>query len=496
MNFRRKLFFAVLFPTLLVVGGAVYLVYRAATDNLLEQLQMRLQVNAQVAAHLLGTPSTALYRQNKPARPVSAQAVKALHTITELDTDIAHAYVMQRVGNGAVFVIDNNPDLQRRHHPGDAFEGDTAALLRGFQTPTADTLPSSTQDGDFLSGYAPIPGYQGKYLVGVAMRKQTLAQSQTTLYLGLAICVLGTLIFSAALALLVSWRLARRLERLAIDCRALTEAGLGQRPSVPVANHFDEIRQLEEDFSVLRTQLITTTEERRAAHLKVEQAFLDVDAQVSLRTRKLRDANSSLLGDLEALQKLNLRLDLDARTDSLTTLLNRRGLLAALDETIGDGKPHALLLLDIDHFKRVNDECGHDEGDRLLRCLAQKITQVLAGEGPDTGPLNLCCRWGGEEFAVLLSDTRLGDALYIAERLRAAIAELPAPPCLSGMPHLSVSIGVADAGGSTHHAADHTEHPTDAPRQPFDVLFRRADEALYQAKETGRNRVVYFSMGG
>ena len=162
-----------------------------------------------------------------------------------------------------------------------------------------------------------------------------------------------------------------------------------------------------------------------------------------------------------------------ALTDGLTGLYNRRYLLphlAALLETgKGASRRLSLLLLDIDHFKRVNDRFGHAAGDEVLIEFAQRLLRGIRG-------IDLAARLGGEEFVVVLIDTRLDEALVIADRLRAAIAEEPfAIPdrAASLTVTVTVSIGVAEA------------RREDSPAN----LLRRADAALYRAKRLGRDRV-------
>ena len=127
----------------------------------------------------------------------------------------------------------------------------------------------------------------------------------------------------------------------------------------------------------------------------------------------------------------------------------------------------SVLMLDVDHFKRINDTYGHAGGDSALKFCAQQISARLRA-------IDTCSRLGGEEFAVLLPGTDLGGARVIAERLRASLEA--ATMELDGQPlRMTVSIGAAQL------------RPTDADA---DAALRRADAALYRAKSEGRNRVV------
>ena len=162
-----------------------------------------------------------------------------------------------------------------------------------------------------------------------------------------------------------------------------------------------------------------------------------------------------------------------AVTDALTGLHNRRYMAGQLDPLVAHanrgGAPAAVLVLDIDHFKRINDTFGHDAGDEVLTEFAVRLaTNVRA--------VDLPCRFGGEEFVVVMPDTRVADASVIADRIRAQVAGT-AFSVMGGRESLSVTISIGVAATTGDH--DST-----------DALLKRADEALYEAKQTGRNRVI------
>jgi diguanylate cyclase (GGDEF)-like protein len=168
--------------------------------------------------------------------------------------------------------------------------------------------------------------------------------------------------------------------------------------------------------------------------------------------------------------RLNSELLRMANVDALTGVHNRRSLErqahAALATARREGRPLSVLLLDADHFKRINDDYGHAAGDAALRALAGTLTAHVP-EGAVVG------RFGGEEFLVLLPQVDAGAAYLVAERIRTDVHGSP----LSFSEHrlsLSISGGVAELA------------PTDAD---FDALARRADQALYRAKRDGRNRI-------
>jgi diguanylate cyclase (GGDEF)-like protein len=166
----------------------------------------------------------------------------------------------------------------------------------------------------------------------------------------------------------------------------------------------------------------------------------------------------------------------EAKTDPLTGLLNRRGLLDAYPRELASarrsGRPLSLLVLDLDHFKRVNDTHGHDGGDLALQSVVETTKGLIRDQ-------DWPARVGGEEFAVLLPNTNLTGAREVAEKIRAGIAARPLFLDGQAVP-LTVSIGVAQA-----------DRETEGGPEDFDALFVRADRRLYRAKAEGRNRVVW-----
>lgn len=196
-------------------------------------------------------------------------------------------------------------------------------------------------------------------------------------------------------------------------------------------------------------------------------AVLTELAHATLREITLRQALVRLAEEMHKVGVLNERLSELAHTDALTGLYNRR----AYDQELArewrrvqrNGAALSVLLIDADHFKSINDQHGHAVGDRVLQALAALI-QRSARE------IDVAARIGGEEFAVLLSDTGATSALNVAERIRSQIAQSDTMTVTG----VTVSIGVATLAAEESAAS----------------LQHRADQALYMAKSQGRNRVV------
>lgn len=169
--------------------------------------------------------------------------------------------------------------------------------------------------------------------------------------------------------------------------------------------------------------------------------------------------------------ELETRLRHNCDTDELTGLYNRRRLMQALNEHFADFQrsaiPCSLLLFDIDHFKHINDDYGHQQGDQALQLAATLCRQQLR-------PADICARLGGDEFVVLMGNTPPDLAMAVAERVRIQLAK--------GLnAQLSLGQGGSISGGLTAFGSGDSCSET---------VLKRADDALYEAKRTGRNRIV------
>jgi len=270
------------------------------------------------------------------------------------------------------------------------------------------------------------------------------------------------------------------------DERALTLSGLGEWPRA--------LRAREQQLALVR-RLAEQAKSQQTSRLRVEfdsarkeQENRELNAENLLRSQALASAQAIqhlqltalALGTvaLLALVALGLRQRSHAQrmrtlamTDELTRLPNRRHLQmlaeAQLAAAQDGGTPLAVLALDIDHFKRINDQHGHDAGDQVLRRVAAAAQAVLRRN-------DVLGRTGGEEFVALLPGASAEVAMEVAERMRAAVAALQMDEIAPGL-RASISLGVSPC-----QAGERALHP----------VLKRADAALYRAKAAGRNMVV------
>lgn len=170
------------------------------------------------------------------------------------------------------------------------------------------------------------------------------------------------------------------------------------------------------------------------------------------------------------LETLNLRLDELSRHDTLTGLSNRRDMMEKLAllkaRADRDGTPLAMLMIDMDHFKAINDKRGHDLGDRVLQSVARVLAKRIRGQ-------DLLARWGGEEFLIALADTDHDGALKAAEQFRRAVEKEGSSGSSPDTP-VTITVGVARY----------------EPGEDLQSLITRADDRLYVGKRAGRNRVA------
>ncbi len=223
-----------------------------------------------------------------------------------------------------------------------------------------------------------------------------------------------------------------------------------------------------QQFRLLDRRLI-----RRIKALEAEMAKTDLDHNLLSKHPEVDEIDAmrnELALLLSRLTTQNVELERLATTDSLTGLANRRRLFDCLEQEVYRAQRYgtalSLVMFDIDHFKRINDSWGHATGDWVLCRIARETHQLLR-------KTDQAGRSGGEEFVVLLPETDLSEALLLAQRLRQRISDTAITPEHDAPMPMTVSVGVAAL----------------APDETGEELIHRADQALYRAKQNGRNRV-------
>jgi len=268
--------------------------------------------------------------------------------------------------------------------------------------------------------------------------------------------LLFTLLVAASIYFQMHRNLVRPVARLTEVAEEFARGNLAARSALAGR---DEIGKLGDTFNEMAE--------------RIEQHSKGLEHEVKKATAELIAANERLSGMATELSEANRRLEDLATVDAMTGLRNFRYFQAFLDRevrrSLRTGSPISLLMIDVDHFKSYNDAYGHPAGDDVLRQVAKMLKSRLRG-------IDLPARYGGEEFAVVLLDTPKDRAIGVAEELRATIEHTPIPN-EETQPggKLTISVGVATSPSDSRSVED---------------LVKCADEALYEAKRGGRNRVA------
>lgn len=284
----------------------------------------------------------------------------------------------------------------------------------------------------------------------------------TTIFAGL-----GLLAGIGLVGWLISSTLVERLKRLRSVVQAIAHGQVDARLSVEGR---DEIADVSKATNSMVDTLVGLLEETRHQHDELAKG------------EELKCLHQALQQEHEALNEANRRLEALATIDPLTSLPNHRTIMARIEDELAlyksTSQTCAILFLDIDRFKRINDTWGHRAGDEILREVGKRLVNTVRRE-------DFVGRYGGEEFAIVLINIGLEEAVQVAERLRAALAQ---DPCLweageAGEQPI-VSIPVTGSFG----VSVYPQHGTTR-----EALIEAADSAMYQAKRRGRNQVCVAS---
>jgi diguanylate cyclase (GGDEF)-like protein len=362
----------------------------------------------------------------------------------------AHWSWVTRIVESAAFSHKNSaPDIEALiiDHDGKVLYPEA---LMGQQLATNDAKSPGWSVGDgYLTSMVTVPTPSSTALTwSIAVRQPLETALQPARLLLYKLLILG--VFAAVVFGLVAYYLAlylsRPIEQLARSAKQVQNNQPGAHFSLQ--HPVQEIAQLGQSIDAMTRSLLGKERE-------LQEANASLEATVAQRTADLMQANAELLSL--------------ATHDALTGVYNRR----RFDEKITEysllsrrtGRPFALLLIDADYFKRINDTHGHAVGDEVLKQLAQLIQTSLR-------TTDFVARYGGEEFAVLLPEIAQPDTPeVVAEKIRAAVAD--AEFATVGQVTVSIGVGLADPADNS---------PT--------ALIKRADQQLYQAKAAGRNQVA------
>ncbi|GGJ08605.1 sensor domain-containing diguanylate cyclase [Paenibacillus hunanensis] len=319
------------------------------------------------------------------------------------------------------YVVDNEGNIL--YHP-------VAKRIGRHLTQNDNPIIGELQDGrsgnqlvlnlehkEMLAGYAAIPGIRWGIIFQTPVYNTTIFSAQ--LIKSMLFYLVPVIILMLMIIYQLSLRLSRPLEELADYAHSIAGESKGSfRPEQNMWNY--------------------------EAH-ELHYAIMTLEQQTREKERKLQQ---------------------EAHYDALTGVLNRRALRAIMQNWIDNSYPFAIIMLDIDYFKKINDTYGHTMGDEMLRRVATLIEEQIQ-------PADLCFRYGGEEFVILLFEADLMMTMKTAEQIRKVAEQSPTP---YGEP-VTVSLGMTLYDGD---------------ESSMEALLEQADSALYDAKKTGRNRMIVY----
>jgi diguanylate cyclase (GGDEF)-like protein len=469
LTIQSKLFLSHFAAIILISGSVGTYFYQSAIDNLTQALRSRLLNSAALISRGLSIQNLDQIRSVEDInKPVYQKGIVALRAFVQANPDIAFIYVMRKKGERPVFVLDS--DMDDPAMPGEVYEQEVPALMEGFLRPSVDREITQDRWGSFLSGYSPLDAGRGDYLVGIDMKADEvegkLKEIRLAGLLSLTLSLILAMIFSRFLSLNFTRRIVGvtdRLGRIAPD-----------QSVKAVASQGDELSQLSDAFDQMSLRLQQSCQEIEQNQSALRKAHDELERRVDERTAELLKANQQLQAEITERRHMEQRLEELSRTDYLTGILNRRAITRMLEEVQArvstNAQSFCTILLDLDHFKEINDQYGHAVGDQALRHTVERLRHSIRER-------DLLGRWGGEEFLIVTPQTSLEEAEGLAERLCRNLAG-------SRVSTDGVSVGITGSFGVTRYV----------PGEDLDTCLKRTDDALYAAKRQGRNRIIVLSL--
>jgi diguanylate cyclase (GGDEF)-like protein len=465
ISVRTKLFLSHILIVAFIAGTAGTYFYLSAAESLMDGLKERLQASAGLISQTLDAEALRHIRtEEDTASPEYAATLDQLRALKRMNPDIAFIYVMRLEAEKVFFVIDSD-ETNAQALPGKKYAHVLPSLRRGFTSMIVDDEIVTDEWGSFLSGYAPIKNAKGQFLVGIDMRADQVREKYGALRISGAVSLFAAVVLAFILARILANRFMMPIRVSISRCSSIAEGRYDEQLDIQTN---DELDRLIEAINKMSSSLSLSQRTTQAAVDSLRRAKDELEIRVRQRTSDLSEVNNKLSQEVAERLVAQKALQEAATIDPLTRLFNRRVVQERLDLEVArntrQNTPFTLIIVDLDHFKMINDTHGHDAGDSILVETGVRMKGIIRGQ--DT-----LARWGGEEFMILLPDTDTAGGLEVAEKVRARIADTTY--YFAGKEiRVTASFGVAQYKGDLVGA------------------IAAADQALYQAKNLGRNRVA------
>lgn len=459
LSIGRRLFYTHLLVALLAALGLGTYMHWAAESELRESLRSRLFDNARLAGQAINADGLeSVQSVADSVRPEFQRLQQNLQRIAAANSAIVRLLVV-RIDGEQMNVIADSIGAVSGYSTGDTLSALPWTAGGRFEPVR---LGNGVPPANFNAAAAISGGGQFGVLLSVAT--DDIDSKLYELRRNSAI----SFILAVALALLMSMYLAvsarRVLQRFTGRFREIAEGRLDQQLDLRADDEFADLATALNDMSA---RLNLSQREREDALGDLKGARDRLEEMVRQRSAELEKLNVMLRSEIEQRCQLEAALAEAAATDTMTRLLNRRGMLEALEHTAEQARRQKssfiVVICDIDHFKRINDQYGHSVGDQVLIALGRKLKASLKNN-------DAAGRWGGEEFLLLWAGQSITEAERRCNELRQSLGAAPIYP---NGPQITVSFGVAEFTGL----------------ETLDRCINRADKALYRAKMEGRNRV-------
>jgi len=458
LTIGRRLFYTHLLVALLVAFGLGAYLQWAAEAELRRSVEVRVADSATLASQALHNWNwDQLSTASAVELPEYLKLKRQLASLTERNSAIQRILVMRISGSDA-FVVADSLDTNARLLPGDILPELNSSLLINRPLQTVVTA------GAGINAIAAIPDTNDVYLVALQVTVDDIAGQLSELRRNAAASFVVAVVLALAMSVWLALSARRVLQRFAARFREIAEGESGHRLELRADDEFSDLAVALEDMSL---RISHSQRERESALEDLKAARDRLQDMVRERSAELEKLNIMLRSEIEQRCQLEAALAEAAATDTMTHLLNRRGMLEVLDHAAEQARRQrgafAVIIGDIDHFKRINDQYGHQVGDQVLIAIGRRFKNSL-------GHSDAAARWGGEEFLLLWPGLTVTEAENRANLLRESIGN---GPIFAGGPQVTVSFGIAEFTG-----LDTVER-----------CVNRADKALYRAKQEGRNRV-------